>query len=446
MTQTKPKPEKFSLPDNPAMMADEAEASCIGSMIIDDQIIDEVAAIVRPEMFRRTANQVIVGTIFEMREKARPIDIVTIQQSLRDASALNSVGGVQYLLDLGESVPSSASAAHYAAMVKAAHLQRLRRDVLLNRLMAESDDPAEMIEADEAAIAGVSSEAIGQTVEAENIAAAMQIVYDHIQAGEAPKTVATGLYELDEKLGGGLRPGELIIIGARPGMGKSGLLLNFAENMSNNGEPVGIFTLEMSKQELAMRLISSRLGVDLADIRKHRIHPDDLQRVADAITKMNQQQLLVNDDTRMFSMIRAKARKLVKQGAKALFIDYLQLVMGPKTDNREQEIAAMSRGFKLMARELGVPMVVLCQLNRLAEGRENHRPRMSDLRESGAIEQDADVVILLHREDYYKKHEPGYVPSNIADIIIAKQRNGAIDDVQVSFDGKHCRFHDLRTY
>jgi replicative DNA helicase len=266
----------------------------------------------------------------------------------------------------------------------------------------------------------------------------------------------TGFHDYDE-MTGGLQNGELTILAARPAMGKTALALNVAEQISSGStslsggdpKPVGIFSLEMGKGQLAQRLVSARAGVDVQKLRRNMINREELPRVRDACLELSRLPMLIDDVASITLLqIRAKARRMkAKHNIRAIFIDYLQLVsVGHRVESRQIEVSEISRGLKALARELEVPVVVLSQLNRNPENREGHRPRLSDLRESGSIEQDADVVLLLHREDYYHKDEDGYEPSNTAEIIIAKQRNGPTGTVRLQWESRTTRFHNLASY
>jgi len=255
----------------------------------------------------------------------------------------------------------------------------------------------------------------------------------------------TGFYELDE-MTNGLQNGEMIIVAARPSMGKTAFALNVAEHIAaNNQKPVAVFSLEMGRQQLAQRLLCSRSTVDAHKLRRNTLSRDDFGRLAQAVGQLSEAPLYIDDTPGLTLLgLRAKARRLAaRHDIAAIFVDYLQLMSAPGSESRQQEVSTISRGIKALARELSVPVVCLSQLNRQAEAREGHRPRMSDLRESGSIEQDADVVMMLHREDYYHRGEDGYEMTHVAELIIAKQRNGPTGAVKLQFDGATTRFNNL---
>ncbi|MEE8458769.1 MAG: replicative DNA helicase, partial [Phycisphaerales bacterium] len=269
---------------------------------------------------------------------------------------------------------------------------------------------------------------------------------EKLQASDGTRStgVATGFTDLDE-VTGGFQPGDMIIVAGRPSMGKTALALNIAENMAVRGDAVGVFSLEMSKHQLVERLLSSRSGIDLHRLRRMMLGKEHYSRLFSACGVLREAPMYVDDLAgSTLLQIRARARRMVaKHGVKAIFIDYIQLITtGGRIESRQQEVSAISRGLKALARELSIPVVCLSQLNRSPEQREGHRPRLSDLRESGSLEQDADVVAMLHREDYYHKGDDEYDPTHTADLIIAKQRNGPTDVIKLSWIEQCTRFKD----
>ncbi|NIT92970.1 MAG: AAA family ATPase [Gammaproteobacteria bacterium] len=274
----------------------------------------------------------------------------------------------------------------------------------------------------------------------------MQEVVTRLQNsdGRSATGVAAGFSDLDE-ITGGFQQGDFIIIAARPSMGKTALALNIAENMAVRGEPVGVFSLEMSRHQLVERLLASRSGIDLHRLRRLMLGKEHYSRLFAACGELQDAPIYVDDMAgSTLLQIRARARRMVvKHDVKAVFVDYIQLITtGGRAESRQLEVSEISRGLKALARELNVPVICLSQLNRAAEQREGHRPRLSDLRESGSLEQDADVVGLLHREDYYHAGDEDYEPSNVAELIIAKQRNGPTDTVKLSWVQGCTRFRD----
>ena len=255
----------------------------------------------------------------------------------------------------------------------------------------------------------------------------------------------TGFFELDDMLNG-LQNGEMIIVAARPSMGKTAIAMNIIEHISADSLlPTAVFSLEMSKQQLAQRMLCSRGQIDAHKLRKGLLQSHEYAHLANVVGELAKAPIWVDDSAGLTTLeLRAKARRLkLQHDIKCLMIDYMQLMDNPGPESRQQQISEISRGVKAVARELNIPVICLSQLNRASEGRDGHRPRMSDLRESGSIEQDADVVMLLHREDYYRMSEPDFQPDNIAEVIIAKQRNGPTGTVKLTFVNKTTRFENL---
>lgn len=424
----------------------EAEAALLGSLILDGQMIGDVVQIIQgADDFYKPAHGAIYTALVDLYDKNEPVEVLTLQQRLRDRNELEQVGGLEYLLTLGEAVPSSALAAHYAKIVKEKSTLRKLIDAssrILYQAYQGSDPVDTMLDEAEREIFQLAENK--QTNEASDLNSLLQETYTRLESHDGRMTTGqeTGFFELDEMLSG-LQPGEMIIIAARPSMGKTAFAMNIAEHIAVIlKQPVAFFSLEMSKQQLAQRLLCSRSGVDGQRLRKNMIRNEEWADLQRAMEDLSDAKLLV-DDTPSLSILalRAKARRLAaRHDIKAIFIDYLQLMQGPKTDSREQEVAGISRGIKALARELSVPVVCLSQLNRMAEKRDGHRPLMSDLRESGSIEQDADVVLMLHREDYYHKGDQEYSQTNVAEVIIAKQRNGPTGVVELAFDSGTTRF------
>jgi replicative DNA helicase len=254
--------------------------------------------------------------------------------------------------------------------------------------------------------------------------------------------------ELDS-MTNGLQDGELIIVAARPSMGKTAFAMNVIEAISAEQRlPTAVFSLEMSKQQLAQRMLCSRANIDAHKLRKGMLSNDDYTQLAVTVGELAKAPIWVDDSPGLTPLdLRAKARRLkLQHDIKCIMVDYMQLMDNPGPESRQQQISEISRGLKAVARELAIPVIALSQLNRASEGRDGHRPRMSDLRESGSIEQDADVIMLLHREDYYRMSEPDFVPDNIAEVIIAKQRNGPTGTVKLTFMNKTTRFENLATH
>jgi replicative DNA helicase len=431
----------------------EAEMSLLGSLLIDSHVIGDVVMILRSgEDFFKPANGAIFDAIVQLYEKHASVDIVHLNQLLLDRGLMESVGGVSYLVELAESVPSAANAVHYATLVREKAMIRQLIDaagVILYDAYHSPDEAKDIIESAEQQIFRIADSS--DHTQLESLHDLISRTMKHLEANEGKQLtgVSTGFAELDE-ITSGLQRGELIIIAARPSMGKTALTLNIAENMALHGVPVGFFSLEMGRQQLVQRLLAARSGIDSQRLRRNMLRPDDYRALMTACDQLLDAPIYI-DDTPGLSMLqlRAKARRLVqKHKIGAVMIDYLQLMSsGRRAESRQLEVSEISRGVKAMARELNVPVICLSQLNRAAEQREGHRPRMSDLRESGSIEQDADVIAMLHREEYYHQADPSWIEENpdragVAELIIAKQRNGPTGTVKLTWVQHSTRFRD----
>ena len=431
----------------------EAEMSLLGSMLIEPQVIGDIVFIVKSgDDFFKPANGAIYNEMIELYDKTASLDIVQLNQKLADKDVLSSVGGVEYLVQLANAVPSAANAEHYARLVREKGMIRqligAAGDILYDAYHSP-DAAQDVLDQAEHRIFHIAQQAdSGKIVSLHDL---IQQTMDMIEAN-AGKTITgmpTGFSEIDE-LTGGLQKGEVIIVAGRPSMGKTALALNLAEYMALRGMGVGLFSLEMSKQQLVQRLLTSRSGNDSQRLRHNMLGTEELHRLMTACDELQNAPIFI-DDTPGLSLLqlRAKARRMAqKHDIKILFIDYLQLMSsGGRSESRQMEVSEISRGIKAMARELNVPVVCLSQLNRAAEQREGHRPRMSDLRESGSIEQDADVVMMLHREEYYHQGEENWADENpekigLAELIIAKQRNGPTGTVRLVWNSTSTQFRN----
>jgi replicative DNA helicase len=427
----------------------EAEAAVLGSMVLDRECIGQVVQQITADDFYRPEHQEVFDTLVLLYEKNIDIDLVLLRDELKKRNKLKAVGGVDYLVRIAESVPSSASVEYYTNIVKEKSLLRQLVRVsseILNDAYSEAGEVSEKLDAAEQKVFAVTEKNIvGSVVPLKSL---LMEAFENIESrkGAHVTGLPTGYHELDEQLCG-LQKGEMIIIAGRPSMGKTSLALNIAEHVgADNDIPVAIFSLEMSKQQLAERFLCSRGHFDSQEVRKGMLSTEQLAELTQIGSELFDKPIFIDDTAGLTPlMIRAKCRRLKAQyDIECVLIDYLQLMgLGKSVESRQQEISTISRYLKALARELNVPVVVMSQLNRSPEGREGHWPRMSDLRESGSIEQDADVVMLLHREDYYHRGESGHQDTNTADVIIAKQRNGPTGVVQLMFDGKYTRFESL---
>ncbi|MCE5280260.1 MAG: replicative DNA helicase [Planctomycetaceae bacterium] len=417
----------------------EAEVCTIGSMIIDRTAIDIVAQVCQAEYFFRPAHQTLYQTLIDMSTAGKPIELVTLREELSRLGLLEQIGGVDYLVAIVDGVPNAANAEYYAKIVRD---KALLRDLIIaagkiTRDAHDSRDEApDIIENAERLVFKIATAQIGD--QAVTLGSLLQETFETLQEsdGRLVTGTATGYPALDE-MTSGFQNGEMIILAARPSMGKTSFLLNIAEHMAVTEKlPVVVFSMEMSKAQLAQRLLSSHARFNLRQMRRGMISAEDWTQLQMAAGDLEQAPLLIDDSPLLTALqLRSKARRLhASHGIKCVFIDYLQLMTySGRADSRQEQITEMSRGIKALARELNIPVICAAQLNRGPADRPSHRPRMSDLRESGSIEQDADVVSLLHNEDYYHRGEPDYMPRNVTELIVAKQRNGPTGTVHLTF-------------
>jgi len=431
------------MPESP-----EAEAAVLGSMILDRECIGNIVQVLKVEAFYRVEHQMIYSAIVDLYEMGADVDVdlVLLRDELKKNGHLDEVGGVDYLVKVVDSVPSSANHEYYTNIVKEKQMMRelvaATSEILSDAYTESGDVGAKLDEAEKKIFAVTEKKMTGQASLMKDL---LVDAFHEIESrsGKDVTGLATGYPDLD-RMTSGLHGGEMIIIAGRPSMGKTSFAMNLAEHVgADERSGVGIFSLEMGKVQLAERLLCSRAKIDAQIVRRGSLEPEVYQELFRASGELSEAPMLIDDTPGLTPLeIRAKARRMkASHDIKLILVDYLQLMsLGGRVDSRQQEISTISRYMKALARELDVPVIVLSQLNRAAEQREDHRPRMSDLRESGSIEQDADVVMLLHREDYYHRGEPDYEPDNKAEIIIAKQRNGPTGVVKLVWQGQYTRF------
>ncbi|MEM6460053.1 MAG: replicative DNA helicase, partial [Planctomycetota bacterium] len=410
----------------------EAEMALLGSLILDWRVVGDVLQILKgADDFYKPAHAAVFETLVELYDQSQSIDMVQLNQRLIDKQLLEDVGGLEYLVALVDGVPSATEAPRYARIVRdKAVLRRLieTAGAVLHECY-HSDEPVfELLDRAETQIFEIAEKKGDDS--ASDIGVLLKETFERLERDDGRSITGheTGFFELDE-MTNGLQPGEMVVIAARPSMGKTAFAVNIAEHLAaTKSLPVAVFSLEMSKQQLAQRMLCSRSGVDSNRMRRNTLSREDFGRLSLCVGELSEAPLYIDDTAGLTLMsLRAKARRLKQRhDVQAVFIDYLQLMSAPSAgrDGRQNEVSAISRGVKALARELAVPVVCLSQLNRQAEQREGHRPRMSDLRESGSIEQDADVIMMLHREDYYHRGDEEYVENNVAEVIVNKQRNG----------------------
>lgn len=431
----------------------EAEMSLLGSLLLDPQMVGDVVMILKSgDDFFKPANGAIYDAMIQLYDRHAALDIVQLTQLLADRDVLETVGGVDYLVELANAVPTAAHAPHYARLVRekavVRHLIEAAGEILYESYHS-ADESQLILERAEQAIFRIAEQTEHSQIE--NLHDLIKQTMAILEANEGRQMtgVPTGFAELDE-MTGGLQRGEMIILAARPSMGKTAFALNIAEQMAMRGQPVGIFSLEMGKQQLVQRLLAARSGIDSQRLRRNMLRADDYRALMGACDELLDAPIYIDDTPGLSLMqLRAKARRMAQRNNIAcIVIDYLQLMSsGRRAESRQLEVSEISRGVKAMARELNIPVICLSQLNRAAEQREGHRPRMSDLRESGSIEQDADVVAMLHREEYYHQSDPNWLDENpdkkgVAELIIAKQRNGPTGTVKLTWIQQSTRFRD----
>lgn len=483
MTRAPVEPKRFrtdreemgKLFDRTPPHAVQAERSLLGSILLDPGVLNDVVEIVpTPESFYKEAHGTIYKALVDTFDAHQSGDLVQLTETLRARGVLDRVGGTGYLMELAEAVPSAASAPYYAKLI--ADAARLRKLIdaageILHDAYTGSDGTPDgakrVIDLAEKKIFDIASEDINAEPESLKELLIAEMTRIDEADGKPIMGVGTGYPDLDE-LTSGLQPEELIILAARPSMGKTAMCLNLAEQIAFGGitpwepkrkgrpVPVGLFSLEMSRGALVQRLLSSRSGVDASKLRNGMVSPEEYQRLKQASSELADAPMIIDDTPGMTVLtLRAKARRMKQRhDIGCIVIDYLQLLSSPTAarESRQVEVSEISRSIKALARELRVPVICLAQLNRGAEQREGNRPRMSDLRESGSIEQDADVVMLLHRESYYHRGDPAWDPNspefdednreklNLAELIIAKQRNGPTGTVKLIWDSHVVRF------
>ena len=429
----------------------DAEVSVIGSMMLDNSLIDSVSEVLTRDDFYSTAHQNIFSAIVDVYNNTGAVDIVILKNELSRLSLLERSGGHIYLMSIEDAVPITVNVVHYAEIIKE---KKLKRDLITATAIIQREAYDDSLKSDtllelvEKKIYDITQRKFRKTNT--DIDKLLIEAWDNIESMQghngAVTGVPTGFKSLDE-ITSGFQKGELIVVAARPSMGKTSFMLNIAENVSmNNKIPVLIFSMEMSALQITKNMLCSIAEVDAHLMRTGTISDVDFLRIPTAMGDLSQSPISI-DDTPGLSLleIRAKSRRFQSQkGIQLIIIDYLQLMEGNNTENRQQEITSISRGLKALAKELDVPVVAISQLNRSVEQREGHKPRMSDLRESGSIEQDADVVMLLHRDDYYDPNKnPGLVELNVV-----KQRNGPIGKIELKFIKNMLRFknHNLSDF
>ncbi|WP_371375613.1 replicative DNA helicase [Sporomusa aerivorans] len=429
----------------------EAEQAVLGAMMIEREAISKVSEVIRAEDFYREAHRLIYNAMLELFNKNDAVDLVTVVEVLRRDEKLENAGGISYVTALANSVPTAANVMYHARIVeeKALLRQLINTATHVAGMGYEANEEVAVImDKAEKMILEVSSRKAGQ-----EFASIKNIIFDvfdkvsELYSSRGGITgLASGFKDLD-KLTSGLQPSDLILIAARPSMGKTAFVLNIAQNVAiKEKKAVAFFSLEMSKEQLVQRMLCAEAPIDAQRLRIGELENNDWDKLVRAADRLAAAPIFIDDTAGITVMeMRSKARRLkIEHDLSLIIIDYLQLMQGSagssRSENRQQEISEISRSLKALARELKVPVIALSQLSRGVESRQVKKPMLSDLRESGSLEQDADIVAFLYREDYY---EPETERKNITDIIVAKHRNGPVDSVQLFFHKQFTKFSDL---
>lgn len=434
----------------------EAEQSVLGGLLLEQHALDKVADLLGEDDFYRQEHREIFRQIVRLSEQAKPVDVITVAEALEIAGELDKVGGLTYLGSLAQNIPSAANIRRYAEIVRERSIMRklaeVGSEIASSAYNPTGRDAAQLLDEAESKVfeiaeAGAKGKQgffpmpplLTQVVER------IETLYARDSGSDVTGT-ATGFTDLD-RMTSGLQPGDLIIVAGRPSMGKTAFSINIAENVALDGKlPVAIFSMEMGATQLAMRMLGSVGKLNQHYLRTGRLQDDDWGRLTHALGKLNDAPIFIDESAALSALeLRARARRLHRQNSSLglIVVDYLQLMSSnanKNSENRATEISEISRSLKALAKELHVPVIALSQLNRSLEQRPNKRPVMSDLRESGAIEQDADLILFIYRDEVYNPDSPD---KGKAEIIIGKQRNGPIGTVGLAFRGEYTRFDNL---
>ncbi|HXG87849.1 MAG TPA: replicative DNA helicase [Vicinamibacterales bacterium] len=428
----------------------DAERSVIGAILIDNEAFNVAASVIDSRAFFRDAHRRIFERMIALAERSQPIDLVTLKEELERAGELDEVGGPAYIASLVDGVPRATNVEYYARIVK--EKSTLRSLIFsANKILSnayEADQEADLIlDEAESAIFAVADDRIktGFVPMRDLVKESFPKIEQLFEHKSFITGIATGFTEID-KMTRGFQRGDLIIVAARPSMGKTSLVLNIAQHVATNHQVAGFFSLEMSKEQLFMRMLASEAKIDNYRLLSGQIGQKEYGNITHALETLSAAELYIDDTAGVGVLeMRAKARRLQSEhGLDLLAVDYVQLMTGRgRFENRTLELASISRSLKGLAKELNVPIVLLSQLSRAPEARSDKRPQLSDLRESGALEQDADVVILIFREEMYKQGNEPAETDGIAELILAKQRNGPTGQVKLAFLRQQTRFANL---
>ncbi|WP_454052274.1 replicative DNA helicase [Clostridium sp. Marseille-Q7071] len=425
----------------------EAEQSVLGSMLIDKAAIAAAAETLEGEDFYRDSHKIIFKSIKELYQKDIPVDMITLIEHLRSTEKLDEAGGISYITEISGSVPSTANLTSYIQIVEdKSILRRLIRSAteIIETSYNKQDDVDAVVDLAEKNVFNISEKK--NTSDFEPMSTVLERGFEEIERiynnkGETTG-VPSGFKDLDEKTSG-FQSGDMVLIAARPSMGKTTFALNLAQHAAlRAGKSVAIFSLEMSKEQLAYKLLCAEANVDMLKLRTGNLDERDWENIARASGPLADAKIFIDDTAGVSIMeMRSKCRRLkMEHGIDMILIDYLQLMSGSGGESRQQEVSEISRSIKAIAKELKCPVIALSQLSRAPEQRADHRPMLSDLRESGSIEQDADLVMFLYRDEYYDKESED---KNVAECIIAKQRNGPVGTVKLAWLGQYSKFGSL---
>ena len=425
----------------------ESEQSILGSILLDKDAIITVTETIKPDDFYKEAHKIIYECMITLSNKGEPIDLITLTEELRKQGHLNDIGGISYITSLSTIVPTTSNVKYYADIVKEKSVLRKlikASNEIINLGYSGATKIEDVLEQAEKSIFDISQEKTSDDFKSINLV--LMDAYDMIEKLYTNKSdvtgITTGFKDLNKKING-LQRTDLILIAARPAMGKTAFSLNLVQNAALKGDAsVAVFSLEMSKEQLVQRMLSSQSSVELKKIKTGTLNDNDWPRIIDAMAVLSDAKIHIDDTPGIkISELRSKCRKLkIEKGLDLVLIDYLQLMEGEgNNESRQQEISKISRSLKLLAKELNCPVVALSQLSRAPEQRADHRPMLSDLRESGAIEQDADIVMFLYRDEYYHADSES---KNIGEVIIAKNRHGETGSVELVWLGEVQRFGD----
>jgi len=427
----------------------EAEVSVLGAVLLNNDVIDALVPVLKPQCFAAPAHEEIYRAILALHEKNQAADPVTLCEELKRVGRLDAVGGQEYMAHLIDVVPAASNAVHYANIVREKFMgRRLIRAAtqVLEKAYEDRHDTSELLDEAERLIFAVAEEMMQTDVMPikDVLKAAFKQIEQARERDGRITGVTTGYMDLDD-LTAGFQNSELIILASRPSMGKTSLGLNIMSRVAieKGRHPVAFFSLEMTGQQIARNLLCALTRINSHDLRMGRLSESQWETLGEEAGRVYDAPIFVDDTPGIGVMeLRAKARQLRRRHhIELLFVDYLQLMSAPRAENRQQEISTISRGLKGLARELGIPVVAVAQLNRAVEAREDHRPRMADLRESGALEQDADVVLLIHRPAYFDS-DSVELESEECELVVAKQRNGPTGKIKLTFRKQYMRFED----